>query len=84
MHHKQTAAETFGTLSMLNDFGWNMHREVWGDASVALGIISGNGLGKTRHLDTGSLWIQQVAAEERFKSAKVLGSNKCCRLIRNI
>ena len=71
----KAAAETLGILSMLTDFGWKMHGEVWGDASAALGIINRNGLGKTRHLDTGLLWIQQIAAEQIFKFGKVLGAN---------
>ena len=46
---------------------------MWGDASAALGIINRKGLGKTRHIDTGLLWIQQIAAEQRLKYSKVLG-----------
>ena len=41
--------------------------------STALGIIHRKGLGKTRHIDTRLLWIQQMAAEHRLKFAKVLG-----------
>merc|ERR1711884_964058 len=37
------------------------------------GIIKRRGLGKTRHIDTGYLWIQQTAAEKRLKFGKVLG-----------
>ena len=44
----KAAAETFGMLSILTDFGWKMHGgRVWGDANVALGIINRNGWGKT-------------------------------------
>ena len=60
---------------MLADFGWKMHGEVWGDANAALGIINRNGQGKIRNLETGFLWIQQVAAEQRVKFGKVLGVN---------
>ena len=58
---------------MLNDLGWHMKGEVWGDASAALGIINRRGLGKTRHIDTGHLWIQEVPAKDRLKFKKVLG-----------
>ena len=71
----KAAAETLGMLSMMADFGWKLHGEVWGDANAALGIINRNGLGKTRHLQTGLLWIQQIAAEQRLKFGKVLGAN---------
>ena len=50
-----------------------MSGEVWGDASAALGIINRKGLGKTRHIETGLLWIQQTAAERHLKYAKILG-----------
>ena len=72
----KASAETMGILAVLKDLGWRLHGEVWGDANAALGIINRVGLGKTRHIETGLLWIQQVAAEERLKFGKVLGSNK--------
>ena len=46
----------------------------WGDASAALGIIHRKGLGRTRHIDTGFLWIQETAASKRLKFEKVLGT----------
>ena len=46
-----------------------------GDASAALGIIHRRGLGKTRHIETGHLWIQETAAKERLKFRKVLGKD---------
>ena len=49
--------------------------EVWSDASAALDIIHKTGLGKTRHIDTRLLWIQQTAAEQRLKFQKVLGKH---------
>ena len=58
---------------MAKDFSWNLTGEVWGDASAALGITHRKGIGKTRHIQTGFLWIQQIAAEQRLKFAKVLG-----------
>ena len=69
----KASAETLGTLSMMTDFGLEMTGEVWGDASAALGIINRNGLGKTRHIQTGPLWIQQVFVQKRISYGKVLG-----------
>ena len=60
-------------LAMFSDRGWKLKGEVWGDASVALGIIHRRGLGKTWHIDTGHFWIQEAAAKERFKFNKILG-----------
>ena len=63
----KAAAEALGILSMAMDFEWRMKGEVHGDASAALGIIHRKGLGKTRHIQTGLLWIQQIAAEQRLQ-----------------
>lgn len=53
---------------------------VWGDASAALGIIHRCGLGRTRHIDTCVLWVQQVAAERRLACAKALGRDNPAEL----
>ena len=71
----KAASETLGMLSMMKDLGWLMGGEIWGDASAALGIINRRGLGKTRHIDTGMLWIQQTAAERKLGFHKVLGKD---------
>lgn len=71
----KAAAETLGMISMMKDLGWNVTGEAWGDASAALGIINRRGLGKTRHIDTGLLWIRQTVAERQLKFSKVLGTN---------
>ena len=69
----KASAESMGLLSMLKDFGWHVSREIWGDASAAIGIVKRSGLGKTRHIDTALLWIQQNAAEKKIKYGKILG-----------
>ena len=69
----KAAVETLGMLSIMKDLGWCMPGEIWGDASAALGIINRRGLGKTRHIETGRLWIQQIAAERDLTFSKVLG-----------
>ena len=69
----KAAAEALGRLSMAKDFAWKMKGELWGDASAALGIINRKGLGKTRHIHIGLLWIQQTVAEHRLKFHKALG-----------
>ena len=58
---------------MLEGLGYSAKGEIWGGASAALGIINRKGLGKIRHIDRGLLWIQQTAADRRFRYAKVLG-----------
>ena len=64
----------------MSDLGWSMKGEVWSDASAALGIIYRRSLGKTRHIHTGHLWIQEIAARERLKFKKVLGRDNLADL----
>ena len=58
-------------VALMKDFGYDLKGEVWGDASAALGAIHRKGLGKTRHIQTGLLWIQQAAADQRLRCGKV-------------
>lgn len=75
----KASAETLGSLPMLEYLGWRLNGEAWVDANVALGITNRNGLGEIRHISTGLLWIQQVAAEQRFTFGTAL--RKCSRNI---
>ena len=68
----KASAEGLGMMSLLKDFNYAVTGEVWGDASAALGIIHRKGLGRTRHIDTGLLWIQQTAAEKRLQYHKII------------
>ena len=70
----KASAEGLGMLSVMKDLSWKMKGKVMGDASAAMGIINRKGLGRTRHIDTGMLWIQQTAAEKRLAYDKVLGT----------
>ena len=69
----KASAETLGITSMLKDYGVHVSGAVWGDAQAALGIIHRKGLGKTRHIQTGLLWIQLVSVEKRLNYGTVLG-----------
>ena len=71
----RTSAETLGLLAMAKDMGWRLPGEIWGDANAVLGVINRDGLGKTRHIEIGLLWVQQVAAEQRLKFGKILGAD---------
>ena len=57
-----------------------MEGEAWGDARAALGNINRKGLGETRRIATGRLWIQEVAARDRLKFKKVLGRDNLADL----
>ena len=61
-------------ISVMEDYGVSTRGQVFGDASAALGIMDRRGLGRTRHIDTGLLWIQETAAAKRLEFTKVLGT----------
>ena len=44
---------------MAKDLGLNLKGRVHTDSSAAKGIASRRGLGKTRHIDTQFLWVQE-------------------------
>ena len=60
----KASAGGLGLQSIAKDLNLQMKGEVWGDASAALCVINRKGLGKTRHINTGLIWVQQVAAEQ--------------------
>ena len=69
----RASAETRGLIPTYKDLGTHMSGLVLGDASVALAIVARRGLGKSRHLDTNYLWIQEKAAKGDLNFKKVAG-----------
>ena len=55
-----------GYQSLLKDLGQELPVRVWTDSSAAIGICSRQGLGKVRHLDTHTLWVQQAVRAGRI------------------
>ena len=62
-----------GYRSLLRDLGQELPLRVWTDSSAALGICSRQGLGKLRHLDTHTLWIQQAVRTKAVDLRKIAG-----------
>ena len=50
-----------------------MPLRVWTDLIAAIGVCSRQGLGKLRHLDTHTLWVQQAVRTGRVDLRKVSG-----------
>jgi len=67
------AGMALGFQALLADFGVQAPVRVWTDSSAAIGICSRQGLGKLRHLDTHTLWIQQAVRTGRISLRKVPG-----------
>ena len=68
------SSEGLGLRAMMLDFGIDEIPHLFVDASAAIGICQRKGLGKIRHLDTQSLWIQDALRERRLSINKVLGT----------
>ena len=68
------ASEGLGMKAMAKDFGMSLDPYLNVDASAAIGIMQRKGLGKLRHLDTQSLWIQDAVRQRRVIVEKVEGT----------
>ena len=62
-----------GYQSLLRDLGHDLPVRVWTDSSAAIGICSRQGLGKLRHLDTHTLWVQNAVRSRRVDLRKIDG-----------
>jgi len=62
-----------GHQSLLKDLGLSMPLCVWTDSTAALGIATRSGLGKLRHLETHTLWVQDKVRTGAFAVRKVAG-----------
>jgi hypothetical protein len=62
-----------GFQSLMRDLGCELKVRIWTDSSAAIGICTRQGLGKLRHLDTQTLWIQQAVRSGRIDLRKVGG-----------
>ncbi len=62
-----------GYQSLLSDLGQGLALRVWTDSSAAMGICARQGLGKLRHIDTHTLWVQQAVRSRRLELRKIAG-----------
>ena len=69
----KAASEDMGLQAMAKDFGKAMAPWLYVDASAALGVAQRVGLGKVRHLETQSLWLQQAVRKKRLGLTKIAG-----------
>ena len=70
----KASSESLGCQAMARDFGHSRSVRIYADASAALGIVHRKGLGKVRHIDTNTLWVQQAACSKRIEYLKINGS----------
>ena len=67
------AGQGLGYQALPKDVGIELPLRVWTDSSAAIGICSRQGLGKLRHLDTHTRWIQQAVRTKRVDVRQVDG-----------
>ena len=69
----KAAGAGLGHQSLMDDIGVHLPVCVWTDSSAALGIASRSGLGKMRHLETHTLWVQEKVRTGAISVKKVWG-----------
>ena len=69
----KAAGAGLGHQSLMDDLGLHLPVRVWTDSSAALGIASRSGLGKLRHLETHTLWVQEKVRTGAISLRKVWG-----------
>ena len=62
-----------GIQSLYRDIGLELSLRAWTDSSAAIGVAKRQGLGKLRHLECQSLWLQQRLRRGEFTLHKVAG-----------
>ena len=62
-----------GMKALYRDIGYMMTLRLWTDSSAAVGICSRQGLGKLRHLECTSLWIQKRIRHGELEVRKIAG-----------
>ena len=74
------AAAGLGHQAIMSDFGIDLLVRLWTDASAALGISKRSGLGRIRHLDTHTLWLQEKVRTGAVEVRKIKGEENPCLL----
>ena len=67
----KTASEGLGVQSVAKDLGILCGLNLHLDASATMGFVNRRGLGKAKHVDMQSLWIQEASKSGRFVTKKV-------------
>ena len=70
----KASAEILGLKPIYTDIGMNIKSIMYSDASSALGKIQRQGLGTTRNIDCGYLFVQNLNAEKMIRYRKISGT----------
>ena len=69
----KAAGAGLGHQSLMGDLDIKLPVRAWTDSSAAIGIASRSGLGKLRHLETHTLWLQEKVRTGAISVKKVHG-----------
>ena len=69
----RAAGSGLGQQALFRDAGLEVPIRIWTDSSAAMGTSARQGLGKLRHLECHSLWLQQRLRRKQFELLKVPG-----------
>jgi len=69
----KAAGTALGQQSLMRDLGIKVKVRVWTDSSAAMGVCTRQGLGKLRHLETHTLWVQEKVRNKSIELRKVRG-----------
>ena len=67
----RAAAQVLGMFSLIADVGIAVSCDVFSGSTVAIGIASREGLGRTRHIRVQRLWIQEKVRDQWIHLRKV-------------
>ena len=81
----KAGSRAIGIFNLAKDFGFDklgiLDLELLCDSSSAIGVAVRRGVGKIRHLETGSLWLQQAVSQKRFRVTKVDGKKNIADIL---
>ena len=78
------SSEALGLKAMTRDYEDELEPGLYVDASAAIGVAQKTGLGKIRHLDTQTLWLQEAVRKKRIGLEKVKGTENPSDLMTKI
>ena len=69
----RAASTALGQQALFRDLGLETKVKVWTDSSAAIGICSRQGLGRLRHVEANTLWVQEKVRSRAMELLKVRG-----------
>ena len=70
----KAAGVGLGYQALMLDLNIELPLRLWTDSTAAIGVTSRQGVGKIKHLDTRTLWVQQAVRTGRIEVRKVKGT----------